>query len=36
MEMVFGAIAFIVLFAAWVVIPSAVKKRHAAQEEIVD
>ena len=33
MEMIFGAISFIVLFAAWVVVPTIVKKRHASQEE---
>ncbi len=37
MEMVFGIIAFVVLFAAWVVIPTVIKKRHAAvEEEAVD
>ena len=33
MEIIFGIIAFVVLFAAWVVIPSVIKKRHAAIEE---
>ena len=37
MEMVFGIIAFVVLFAAWVVVPTVIKKRHAAvEEEAVD
>ena len=38
MEMIFGIVAFVVLFAAWVVIPTIVKKRHAvkAEEEAVD
>lgn len=31
MEIVFGAVAFVVLFAAWVVIPTIVKKRHAVE-----
>ena len=36
MEIVFGGIAFVVLFAAWVIVPTIVKKRHAvkAQEDI--
>ena len=29
MEMVFGIIAFVVLFAAWVIVPTIVKKRHS-------
>jgi hypothetical protein len=29
MEAIFGGVAFIALFAAWVVVPSIVKKRHA-------
>ena len=29
MEMILGVIAFVVLFAAWVVIPTIVKRRHA-------
>jgi hypothetical protein len=33
MEAVFGIAAFIVLFGAWVVIPTIVRKRHAAGEE---
>jgi hypothetical protein len=33
MEMVFGIIAFVVLFAAWVVVPTVIKKRHDAAEE---
>ena len=28
MEIVFGVIAFLVLFAAWVVLPAFIKKRH--------
>lgn len=38
MEIVFGGIAFVVLFAAWVVIPTIVKKRHAveAEEEVTE
>ncbi len=28
MEIVFGVIAFIILFAAWVVVPTIVRKRH--------
>ena len=33
MEMVFGIIAFVVLFAAWVVVPTVIKKRHGTVEE---
>jgi hypothetical protein len=29
MEAILGVVAFVVLFAAWVIIPSIVKKRHA-------
>lgn len=42
MEIVFGGIAFVVLFAAWVVVPTIVKKRHTleaaveAEEEITE
>ena len=42
MEIVFGGIAFVVLFAAWVIIPTIVKKRHAveaaveAEEEVTE
>ena len=32
MEIVFGAVAFVVLFAAWVVVPSIVRKRHSMTE----
>jgi hypothetical protein len=32
-EIVFGGIAFVVLFAAWVIIPTIVKKRHAVKVE---
>lgn len=28
MEMFFGAAAFILLFTAWVIVPTIVKKRH--------
>jgi hypothetical protein len=34
MEIVFGGIAFAVLFAAWVIIPSIVKKRHSVEAAI--
>lgn len=33
MEAIFGVVAFVVLFAAWVIIPSIVKKRHALKAE---
>ena len=36
MEAVFGIIAFVVLFGAWVIIPTIVKKRHTANEETTD
>lgn len=39
MEIVFGGVAFVVLFTAWVVIPTIVKKRHsvkAGNEESTD
>jgi hypothetical protein len=29
MEMIFGGVAFVVLFGAWVIVPTIVKKRHA-------
>ena len=29
MEIIFGGVAFAVLFAGWVVVPTIVKKRHA-------
>ena len=29
MEMIFGGVAFVVLFTGWVVVPTIVKKRHA-------
>lgn len=32
MEMILGIVAFVVLFAAWVIIPTIVKKRHAKEE----
>jgi hypothetical protein len=31
MEMIFGIVAFVVLFATWVIVPSIIKKRHAAR-----
>ncbi len=33
MSAIFGVIAFVVLFGTWVIVPSLVKKRHAAGEE---
>ena len=36
MEAIFGIIAFVVLFGAWVIIPSIVKKRHASAEKADD
>lgn len=33
MEIVFGGVAFVVLFATWVVVPSLVKKRHTIDTE---
>ena len=33
MEMIVAAIVFVVLFAAWVIVPTIVKKRHANNEE---
>jgi hypothetical protein len=33
MEAIFGAIAFVVLFGTWVIVPSIVRKRHAAGEQ---
>jgi len=33
MEIIFGVLAFVVLFAGWVVLPSIIKKRHAASVE---
>jgi hypothetical protein len=32
MEMILGIVAFVVLFAAWVIIPTMLKKRHAKEE----
>jgi len=29
MEMIFGGVVFVVLFAGWVIVPTIVKKRHA-------
>ena len=34
MEIVLGGIAFVVLFAAWVVVPTIVKKRHTLEATI--
>jgi hypothetical protein len=34
MEAIFGAVAFVVLFGAWVVVPTIVKKRHSSTEEV--
>lgn len=33
MEIIFGVIAFVALFAAWVIIPTVVKRRHALRAE---
>jgi hypothetical protein len=33
MEMIFGVVAFVLLFAAWVIVPTIVKKRHAMRAE---
>jgi hypothetical protein len=33
MEVILGAVAFVVLFAAWVIVPTILKKRHAAKAE---
>lgn len=33
MEIIFGLIAFILLFAAWVIVPTIVKKRHAIKSD---
>jgi hypothetical protein len=33
MEIVFGSIAFVALFSAWVVVPTILKKRHAASKQ---
>jgi hypothetical protein len=32
MTAIFGVIAFLVLFGAWVILPSLVKKRHTKEE----
>jgi hypothetical protein len=29
MQIIFGIVAFVVLFAAWVILPTIVRKRHA-------
>ncbi len=31
MEIIFAGVAFVVLFASWVVVPTMIKKRHAAR-----
>jgi hypothetical protein len=39
MEIIVGGVAFVVLFAAWVVLPSFIKKHHSLKvnnEEIID
>jgi hypothetical protein len=33
MEVILGIVAFVVLFAAWVIVPTILKKRHAAKAE---
>ena len=33
MEVIFGVIAFVVLFAAWVIVPTIVKRHHAVKTE---
>ncbi len=33
MEIIFGAVAFVVLFATWVIVPTIVKKRHSLNVE---
>jgi hypothetical protein len=33
MEVILGIVAFVVLFAAWVIVPTILKKRHAAKVE---
>lgn len=33
MEIILGIVAFVVLFGAWVVVPTILKKRHAARAE---
>lgn len=33
MEAIFGVTAFVVLFAAWVVVPTIIKKRHDGRAE---
>jgi hypothetical protein len=33
MELIFGVVAFVVLFTAWVIVPTIVKKRHAMKAE---
>lgn len=36
MEMIFGGVAFAVLFTGWVVVPSIVKKRRALKADDED
>ena len=33
MEIIFGGVAFVVLFSAWVIVPPYIKKRHAQIED---
>lgn len=33
MEAIFGGVAFTVLFSAWVIVPTIIKKRHAGKAE---
>jgi hypothetical protein len=33
MQVILGIVAFVVLFAAWVIVPTMLKKRHAAKAE---
>jgi hypothetical protein len=32
MEIIFGSVAFVALFSAWVIVPTILKKRHAANK----
>jgi hypothetical protein len=32
MQAIFGAVAFVVLFGAWVVVPTIVKRRHTSNK----
>lgn len=33
MEMIFGIVAFVVLFATWVIVPTIIRKRHSLKVE---